>query len=903
MIIKRFNFSDDLVEKTADIIKHLKISPANTLIIAPSKRFFYYLANKLYDINNGESLFSPNFITSDELITGIISTLGLPLANSSEQLEMMIRAIKKSEGYEKIIPRNSFENYSNAISSSKKISKLFGEILKNKIPDSLATFLSSIKNNKSEPYKGFNEHINILISISKNYEEIQKEENNHNPSFLIPKINKNKIEEYFEGYQQIILISPTALTKFEKNIYSTIDSRLIVITQDCNDYDFSSIRDWPETGHNNKNTDIKHYMDFNISRNAPKKIFYSIESSILHEISRILYIIKLEINNNIKPNEILVLNLDNLLSEVLFNSLNSYGIPVNFSQGFNIKSNLLYQFLSSVAEFFTNHKSNSLIKILNNQIFSDFARTNLFPDKVKEIKDRIIHKNIHLIHDLDNDIFNGFNNIKESLKMLSKLYNSKDIKKLYNNLNELFSKIGSKRSYEFNTVKEIIDEAILEASIFHKEINDKLYNVFLSILSFKRLPQIGSYKEGIQILGLLETRGISFKTVIIPSFNEGIFPSPSQDYRLFNSSLRRSMDLPSFHQQEDLEFYYLKRLIDSSKKSYILSLSSNDGSTDIPSRYTYIFDQGLLSEIDNKYIIPAKQVFSYYHNQSNKIDIDTPRLNRTVNNFSRLDIDRIKKCQTRYFIAKILNITDEQILAEEIDMSIIGTIIHRIFYELYADIKIPPMDNRNNYFEEKLRITLKNQLNELLNKHLKDNIFYTEEIGLVKEIIRDVCFNILENDIGRIKNGYKICGDLSEKELSAEIGNNSYIISGRIDRVDKTPSGKYMIIDYKTGILPSVKSHTKKDNFREVQLGVYGLLFKKNFPEYSIFSLNYYNIKENNLVEIVDEDLIDTYLESFEKHLADLLERINNSKQLTLAEDLNNCVYCPYKSICRVVEI
>lgn len=899
MIVKEFDFSEDLINRTSDLIIESQILPERMLIVAPSKRFFQYLADRLFEINHGKSALLPDFITSDELVFGILSNLTTPMAGESEQLRMMIKAIKQSQGYERIIPRRSFERYSGAVISAKKIIKLFGEILKNKVTGSLSEFLESLKKKDSEPYPGFDEHIDILARISRYYENLQKEEGNYDPSFLIPRITKREIEEFFKKYRQILLISPTALTEFEKDIYSAVESKLLVITQNCNEYDFTTIRDWPKLDRKNTNPSSKAIKESGFEKTR-EKIHYSEEPSLLYEASKVLSIIQKELNTGVKPHEILVLNLDSTLAEILYDSLQSYNIPVNLSQGINIKREPLYQFFASIAEYFSDFKSSTLIKILKNPIFTKITGVKNLSAEVEALNKRIIANNLHLIYNLENEVFNDIftrnPEIKNSLEELKQLYNSKNSRELYRNLNRVITKLGKKRSYELNVFRDAVEESVFEVSVFESEIKDKPYNIFLSILASRRLPQIGNIKGGIQILGLLETRGISFKTVIIPSFNESVFPSPSQDYRFFNSSLRRSIGLPSLYQQEELEFFYLKRLIDSSEKSYILSLISNDGSYDIPSRYIYLFGHESLKKINNEYKFPA---FNKGFDTIRDLSFDTPELKSTIEKFSRLDIDRIKKCQTRYYIEKILNISEEKALSEEIDASVIGTLIHSIFYELYTKAGMSGVNQIDKEFENQLG----NNLEELIDSYIKETLFFTEEINLIKEIIRKTCLNILNHDIYRVKRGFTICSDLSEEELVAKIGNK-YLLKGRIDRIDKTPDGKFIIIDYKTGSIPTKKSHTEDESFKEVQLGVYGLLFREKYPERSISSLAYYDIKQAELKPLIGkEESIDAYLDNFEKHLINLLENFNESGKLLLAEDPESCKYCPFTSICRVIEI
>ena len=112
-----------------------------------------------------------------------------------------------------------------------------------------------------------------------------------------------------------------------------------------------------------------------------------------------------------------------------------------------------------------------------------------------------------------------------------------------------------------------------------------------------------------------------------------------------------------------------------------------------------------------------------------------------------------------------------------------------------------------------------------------------------------------------------------------------------------------MIIDYKTGKLPDRRNHFKSMDYKEIQLGFYGLLFQKSFPEMRIEALSYFDLSGKRDLEImVGQNEMELYLEDFEEHLVHFLERFNQKERLGLTDDHLNCKYCPYYNICRVFE-
>jgi len=126
-----------------------------------------------------------------------------------------------------------------------------------------------------------------------------------------------------------------------------------------------------------------------------------------------------------------------------------------------------------------------------------------------------------------------------------------------------------------------------------------------------------------------------------------------------------------------------------------------------------------------------------------------------------------------------------------------------------------------------------------------------------------------------------------ERKFAVALGDIE--LTGRIDRVDKTPDG-LEIIDYKTGKMDAKK--LKGD----LQLPIYALACKKLYGEYPV-RLLYMFLKEQ-----------DIYLETFdsrdiEKIKSDILGKIDriNASDFTATPGYH-CGNCPYSNICPAAE-
>ena len=86
------------------------------------------------------------------------------------------------------------------------------------------------------------------------------------------------------------------------------------------------------------------------------------------------------------------------------------------------------------------------------------------------------------------------------------------------------------------------------------------------LLRIQSVPFSGEPLSGIQIMGILETRALDFRNLIILSVNDGILPSVSAGSSFIPFSLREAFGLPSINHQESIYAYHFYRLLAESRK-------------------------------------------------------------------------------------------------------------------------------------------------------------------------------------------------------------------------------------------------------------------------------------------------------------------------------------------------
>ena len=908
MNVVQLSFRDNPAHTCARVLKSAGCSPENTLVISPTQRFKSALASSLMEEWGLDDLRAPPILSSEELVDSMNAGLGLESANEAQRYSMFYEACSTIEGIGELFTENFLLTFSSFRGVAQRTLQAFDELNAGEIDLHNVRF-------SQHPYRLFERHFEIFRNLYERFFEVQQEKRVYVRSFLTRLLRGEYMDRFFNRYSTVLFLLPVSLTAFEKRMYARIEDKLSVIFQDAQDYDFSII------------------LDFKGASSLPPRRYPEVTflelPSRTHQLMLSLSIIQRELEMGVPPQEIAVLNADSFFCNMFFDSLTSACIPVNYSQGLEVKKSPLYALLRLAARFFDNSlDSDVFLQIIAHPLFAEACRLN-GRGLYRMIKERVYQERMFRLSSLKSALLKGEPKVEEGFSLLYRLYHAPSFEAVHESLRDFVSRISEGKTYEFFAVRDILLNTAVELTDLTTGVRERPFEILLQIIKNRRYPLKGIYGRGIQILGLLETRGILFNKLIVPTFNEGYFPVREGEDILFNLQVRKSLGLPTLLDREQLQFYYVKRLVDSSNSAWFLSLQDKRGEMDVRSRYSYYFSRhpyvyssdlqfsdkhisGLVAaepssaEMRLNGIMPEKT--SVLENKWGKLpytlsviaeqgrdgrrEVTQPALGSPVTEFSRLDIDRIKRCETQYYIARALGVREEETLDHEIELHVIGQKVHALFNELYVE---PSLDAG----------TCLARFDELFKKYLKEGLFFTAEEVLIKKLLKSNLTRVVRRDLERFTKGYRICGEFMEKELSALLtrSGSTFTLKGRIDRIDRTPSGNYEIIDYKTGRLPGKKSHFAEGGFAQIQLGFYGLLFKFNYPEVKIGALSYYDLSGKKDIEtVVEEGHVQGYLKEFEDHLGELLETFSMKGRFDLTDEYEHCLYCPYYNICRVFE-
>lgn len=200
----------------------------------------------------------------------------------------------------------------------------------------------------------------------------------------------------------------------------------------------------------------------------------------------------------------------------------------------------------------------------------------------------------------------------------------------------------------------------------------------------------------------------------------------------------------------------------------------------------------------------------------------------------------------------------------------IGRDIHTALKELYT--------KKRSYSDvSQLKKDLHKELDEVCGRSELEAYL----INMYKKSLDAFC----ENEVQRFQDGWSVlsCEESYECEFAG------VTLSGQIDRIDIKDETLF-VLDYKTGSYPL---YTEKNlsEATDFQLEFYYLLSQSAGKN---LLCGYYDLKES---KIVHEMFLEEKLAILQSNIKDIL--MHESFDFAMCEDLKNCLYCEYATICQ----
>lgn len=428
---------------------------------------------------------------------------------------------------------------------------------------------------------------------------------------------------------------------------------------------------------------------------------------------------------------------------------------------------------------------------------------------------------------------------------------------------------------------------------FEEKIEPKtLYAIYKQTADLIEISFQGEPLDGLQIMGVLESRVLDFKNVIITSVNEGKLPAGKSQNTFLPYDLRMHHKLPTFKEKDAIYTYHFYHLLQRAENVYLIYNSDSDG-----------FDGGEKSrfitqlEVENYHnptveiynpIVPEKANQPLSIEKTAGIIQKLTEIAESKKGFSPSSLTSYIRNPIQFYFQKILKLSETEEVEENVAINTLGTIIHGVLEELYKPLigKILIPKDIEDCFEK-----IDEKVTEQFKKEYKEGEINQGKNLLAFEVAKRNVFNFLKMELESLNQGDEVQIIDLEKEIfgSLTIPETGFTIhlGGKVDRIEYR-NGKIRIIDYKTGKveqknlkLNSWEGLTNDiNNEKIIQILTYAYMFKNENPNDEIEAgiISFKNMKSGFMPFRFDDNdsITEEILEKYQEQMIVLINEIFN---------------------------
>lgn len=487
-------------------------------------------------------------------------------------------------------------------------------------------------------------------------------------------------------------------------------------------------------------------------------------------------------------------------------------------------------------------------------------------------------------------------------------------------------------------ILEGFDRALIDFENISKEgLPDMNLRSFKTLFNqhwnLKNIAYHGNPMEGLQIMGLLETRLLDFENIICVGMNEGSMPPTNPIQTMIPMDLRKYFSLPTPREKQGLFAHHFYRLLHHCNKMYVTYTSAQEkiGSNEA-SRYLLQLELEL-SRLNTNIIIQKK----FYSIPNETVENKQTVVQKTPEILERLDeifanstsasmLKKFATCPLDFYYQYVMEFGEEEKVEEEVENNTFGTFIHNALEEMYQPFarfnkkgeKIEPappaitsfdIDKMLKYYEHEINKQFYNHFNQDKDAYSvgKNFLSYKMALELTKRFLEKEKEFLMEQTS-------PVFIESLERELRADIEievlgvKKKVHLKGFVDRIDSI-DGKVRIIDYKSGKVKKDDTNTIKKKVdlealvnnslkkkHVLQLLMYCYLFKVNFGELprEASIISFINIQDGVLpLETGDMELAEA-VDLFPSVIEAIINGIYDTEVPFSHDDSMQFSYCAY---------
>ena len=949
----------------ADLYKHTKGNLAHTAVVFPNKRaglfFNEYLAQE-----SDSPIWSPAYVSISELFRSLSPwEVGDPVKLVCELYKIFRRETQSTETLDDFYfwGEMLISDFDDADKNKVDTDKLFSNLqdLRNIMDD--YTF---IDDEQEEAIRQFFQNFSIerrtalkerfislwdvLGNIYKGFRESLASQNIAYEGMMyrhvIEHLDVDKLP-----YEKYVFVGFNVLNKVEHTLFTQLkDAGKAVfywdydefymkenrqaVTHEAGEFIRRNLRDFPSP--------LSGELFKNLSK--PKEVHYIASST---ENAQARYLPQWIRNNlTIPEKETAVVLCNEALLQPVLHSLPAEVKHVNITMGFPLSQTPVYSFLIALLELHThgfNFKSGrytfqSVVTLLKHPytrqltgqaelLEKELTRNNRFYPLPGELgKDEFLTR---LFTPLSGNL-NLCIRLSETLQQVAGIYQANTSgTEDTDAFNQLYRESLFKAYTTINRFRTLIeeDELTVQSETFRR--------LLVKVLSATNIPFHGEPAIGMQVMGVLETRNLDFRHLVLLSVNEGQLPKSGGDSSFIPYNLRKAFGMTTIEHKIAVYAYYFYRLLQRAERITLMYNTSSDG-----------LNRGEWSRFMLQFLIewphPITRQFleaGQSPQGTSPITVEkTPDVMRRMQSlfdvranpkakFSPSALNYYLDCPLKFYYRYVAGLSAPDEVSAEIDSATFGSIFHYAAEHIYKDLTTHGKVINKEALETLLRNEVKLQdYVDTAFKKLFFNVPQNEKpeyngIQLINSaVIARYLKQLLQNDL-RYAPFTFIASEMEVDEpidIQTPKGVIKSRIGGIIDRMD-SKDGTLRIVDYKTGgdadTPPHVESLFIPDKKRSnyvFQTFLYAAIMCRKQPTMKIAPALLYihraatetyspviQMGEPRKPKEAVEDF-SKYEKEYRERLQGLLEEIfNPEKSFTQTEIIEKCTYCDFKALCK----
>lgn len=949
----------------ADLYKHTEGNLAHTAVVFPNKRaglfFNEYLAQE-----SDSPIWSPAYVSISELFRSLSPwEVGDPVKLVCELYKIFRRETQSTETLDDFYfwGEMLISDFDDADKNRVDTDKLFSNLqdLRNIMDD--YTFIDDeqeeairqfFQNFSIERRTALKERFislwNVLGNIYKGFRESLASQNIAYEGMMyrhvIEHLDVDKLP-----YEKYVFVGFNVLNKVEHTLFTQLkDAGKAVfywdydefymkenrqaVTHEAGEFIRRNLRDFPSP--------LSGELFKNLSK--PKEVHYIASST---ENAQARYLPQWIRNNLTTPEkETAVVLCNEALLQPVLHSLPAEVKHVNITMGFPLSQTPVYSFLIALLELHThgfNFKSGrytfqSVVTLLKHPytrqltgqaelLEKELTRNNRFYPLPGELgKDEFLTR---LFTPLSGNL-NLCIRLSETLQQVASIYQANTSgTEDTDAFNQLYRESLFKAYTTINRFRTLIeeDELTVQSETFRR--------LLVKVLSATNIPFHGEPAIGMQVMGVLETRNLDFRHLVLLSVNEGQLPKSGGDSSFIPYNLRKAFGMTIIEHKIAVYAYYFYRLLQRAERITLMYNTSSDG-----------LNRGEWSRFMLQFLIewphPITRQFleaGQSPQGTSPITVEkTPDVMRRMQSlfdvranpkakFSPSALNYYLDCPLKFYYRYVAGLSAPDEVSAEIDSATFGSIFHYAAEHIYKDLTTHGKVINKEALETLLRNEVKLQdYVDTAFKKLFFNVPQNEKpeyngVQLINSaVIARYLKQLLQNDL-RYAPFTFIASEMEVDEpidIQTPKGVIKSRIGGIIDRMD-SKDGTLRIVDYKTGgdadTPPHVESLFIPDKKRSnyvFQTFLYAAIMCRKQPTMKIAPALLYihraatetyspviQMGEPRKPKEAVEDF-SKYEKEYRERLQGLLEEIfNPEKSFTQTEIIEKCTYCDFKALCK----